>query len=37
LVHFDAGEPRSGSLGEIGCNLDLSNERKHVGDKPVIE
>jgi len=29
--------PRSGSLGEIGCNLDLANERKHIRGKPVIE
>src|SRR6516164_11355991 len=35
--HFDAGEPRSGSFGEIRCNLDLSNERKHVGGEAVIE
>src|SRR5262245_3718358 len=37
LRHFDPREPRSGSLGEIGCNLDLANERKHVGRKSVIE
>jgi hypothetical protein len=35
--HFHTREPRSGSLGEIGCNLDLANERKHIGGKPVIE
>jgi len=35
--HFHIREPRSGSLGEIGCNLDLANERKHIRGKPVIE
>ena len=35
--HFDTRKPGSGSLGEIGCNLDLANERKHVRGKPVIE
>src|SRR6516164_2031045 len=33
----DPREPRSGSLGEIGCNLELPNECKHVRGKPVIE
>src|SRR3974390_3306753 len=35
--HFDAGEPRSGSFGEIRCNLDLADERKHVGGEAVVE
>jgi hypothetical protein len=35
--HFDTREPRNGSLSEIGCNLDLTNERKHISGKPVIE
>jgi hypothetical protein len=34
---FHTRKPRSGSLGEIGCNLDLANERKHIRGKPVIE
>ena len=35
--HFHPRKSRSGSLSKIGCNLDLTNERKHVGGKPVIE
>jgi hypothetical protein len=35
--HFHTGEPRNRSLGEICCNLDLANERKHIGRKPVID
>jgi hypothetical protein len=35
--HFDTGEPRSRSFGQIGCNLDLANERKHIRGKPVIQ
>ena len=29
--HFDTGEARSGSFGEVRYNLDLTGERKHVG------
>jgi hypothetical protein len=35
--HFHTCKPGSGSLGRIGCNLDLPKERKHVRGKPVIE
>jgi hypothetical protein len=31
------GGRRSGSLGQIGCNLELANEQKHIRGKSVIE
>src|SRR5262249_55048103 len=33
---FNTREPRSGSFGEVRCNLDLTAERKHVGGEAVI-
>ena len=35
--HLGAGEPRRGSLGEIGYDLHLAGKGKHVGREPPVE